>query len=132
MRKWARFSPKLKPLERLDLAGKEEAMDIDLILSDDISANFEDRTLPSDEAYVIYTSGSTGVPKGVAVSHAAAWNTIADINSRFNVRQSDKIIGLAELTFDLAIYVYLESFPSEESLSSPNPHHLMIRRAGAT
>ena len=60
--------------------------------------------MPSDEAYVIYTSGSTGVPKGVAVSHAAAWNTIADINSRFNVRQSDKIIGLAELTFDLAIY----------------------------
>ena len=36
---------KAETLERLDLAGKEEAMDIDLILSDNISANFEDRTL---------------------------------------------------------------------------------------
>ena len=119
---------KAETLERLDLAGKEEAMDIDLILSDDISANFEDRTLPSDEAYVIYTSGSTGVPKGVAVSHAAAWNTIADINSRFNVRQSDKIIGLAELTFDLAIYDIFGIlsvggeliFPEPSSLNDPS------------
>ncbi|WP_420484870.1 AMP-binding protein [Eggerthella lenta] len=34
-------------------------------------------------AYVIYTSGSTGVPKGWAVSHAAAWNTIADVVRRW-------------------------------------------------
>lgn len=49
---------KAETLERLDLAGKEEAMDIDLILSDDISANFEDRTLPSDEAYDYFLLGT--------------------------------------------------------------------------
>ena len=95
---------KAETLERLDLAGKEEAMDIDLILSDDISANFEDRTLPSDEAYVIYTSGSTGVPKGVAVSHAAAWNTIADVVRRWGMGPGDAVLGVSALDFDLSVF----------------------------
>ena len=95
---------KAETLERLDLAGKEEAMDIDLILSDDISANFEDRTLPSDEAYVIYTSGSTGVPKGVAVSHAAAWNTIADVVRRWGMGPGDAVLGVSSLDFDLSVF----------------------------
>lgn len=35
---------------------------------------------PDDLAYVIFTSGSTGEPKGVAIEHRSARNTIADIN----------------------------------------------------
>ena len=38
-------------------------------------------------AYIIFTSGSTGTPKGVAISHKAAWNTIYDINKRFEVNE---------------------------------------------
>ncbi len=59
---------------------------------------------PEDVAYVIYTSGSTGVPKGVVMSHAAAFNTLADINQRFCVRASDRLLGLSSLSFDLSVY----------------------------
>lgn len=38
--------------------------------------------LPHDLAYVIYTSGSTGQPKGVMISHDAAYNTLADMQQR--------------------------------------------------
>lgn len=59
---------------------------------------------PADPAYVIYTSGSTGRPKGVMVSHRSAANTVADINRRFAVTGDDRILGLANLGFDLSVY----------------------------
>ena len=40
---------------------------------------------PDNLAYVIYTSGSTGQPKGVAIAHSGAVNTLQDINQRFEV-----------------------------------------------
>lgn len=61
-------------------------------------------TGPDDLAYVIYTSGSTGTPKGVMISHAAARNTVDDINSRFGVGAGDRVLGLAQLGFDLSVY----------------------------
>ncbi|KPC62704.1 non-ribosomal peptide synthetase [Streptomyces chattanoogensis] len=59
---------------------------------------------PDAPAYVIYTSGSTGRPKGVVTSHRAAGNTIADVNRRFGVTAADRILGLANLGFDLSVY----------------------------
>ncbi|MUK51037.1 non-ribosomal peptide synthetase [Aliivibrio fischeri] len=55
-------------------------------------------------AYVIYTSGSTGEPKGVMISHNAAVNTILDINKRYQVNAQDKVLGLAQLSFDLSVF----------------------------
>jgi pyochelin synthetase len=55
-------------------------------------------------AYVIYTSGSTGSPKGVAISHRAALNTVEDMNRRFTVTAVDTILGLTNLGFDLSVY----------------------------
>ena len=60
-----------------------------------------DSSLP---AYIIFTSGSTGTPKGVVISHKSALNTIEDINQRYKVTEDDKILGLAELGFDLSVY----------------------------
>lgn len=58
----------------------------------------------TDLAYVIYTSGSTGAPKGVMISHGAAWNTVDDINRRFGLGPDDRVLGLANLGFDLSVY----------------------------
>ncbi|KGQ02312.1 High-molecular-weight protein 2 [Beauveria bassiana D1-5] len=55
-------------------------------------------------AYIIYTSGSTGEPKGVVINHHAAWNTIADINRRFAVSARDRVLAVANLSFDLSVY----------------------------
>lgn len=59
---------------------------------------------PGSVAYVIYTSGSTGKPKGVVITHAAAVNTIVDINRKFNVNEKDRILGLSSMCFDLSVY----------------------------
>ena len=59
---------------------------------------------PSDLAYVIFTSGSTGAPKGVAVEHAAAHNTIADMIERFDVRASDRVFAISSFAFDLSVF----------------------------
>ncbi len=58
----------------------------------------------SDLAYVIYTSGSTGVPKGVAISHAGAVNTVKDVLHRFDVTSRDVGIAISALNFDLSVF----------------------------
>ncbi|WP_313582124.1 non-ribosomal peptide synthetase [Lacrimispora sp.] len=63
------------------------------------------RRAGTDEvAYIIYTSGTTGIPKGVAISHEAAFNTIDDINKRFSITAQDSVLGLSKLNFDLSVY----------------------------
>lgn len=59
---------------------------------------------PDALAYVIYTSGSSGEPKGVMISHRAALNTLVDINRRFGIGADDRVLGLAQLGFDLSVY----------------------------
>lgn len=59
---------------------------------------------PDDLAYVIYTSGSSGQPKGVAIDHRGAVNTILDINRRFGVGPDDRVLALSALSFDLSVY----------------------------
>ncbi|MDA0566300.1 amino acid adenylation domain-containing protein [Streptomonospora sp. S1-112] len=61
-------------------------------------------TDPGALAYTVFTSGSTGAPKGVAVSHAAALNTVADITERYEVGSGDRVLALSALDFDLSVY----------------------------
>ncbi|HEV7370001.1 non-ribosomal peptide synthetase, partial [Arenibaculum sp.] len=58
----------------------------------------------TDLAYVIYTSGSTGTPKGVVIDHRGAVNTLLDINERFAVGPSDRVLAISSLSFDLSVY----------------------------
>ncbi len=109
------WSKKIKTIEADKLKPLQENMPI----------SEEDPALP---AYIIYTSGSTGEPKGVVVSHRAAFNTITDINHRFNIDQNDRVLGLAQLSFDLSVYDIFGPlsvggslvYPSVERLTDPS------------
>jgi yersiniabactin nonribosomal peptide synthetase len=59
---------------------------------------------PDALAYTIYTSGSTGLPKGVAIEHRGAVNTIVDINRRFRIGPNDRVLALSSLSFDLSVW----------------------------
>ncbi|MCG8640170.1 MAG: amino acid adenylation domain-containing protein [Desulfobacterales bacterium] len=59
---------------------------------------------PQSLAYIIFTSGSTGEPKGVEIEHAGAWNTISDINRRYQVGPDDRVLAVSSLDFDLSVY----------------------------
>ncbi len=84
-------------------------------------------------AYVIYTSGTTGNPKGVAISHQAAMNTIADVNRRFQIQAPDRVLALSSLSFDLSVFDMFGMFavggaivvPSERKLLDPD-HWLQL------
>ncbi|WFD11845.1 non-ribosomal peptide synthetase [Tepidibacter hydrothermalis] len=59
---------------------------------------------PKSSAYIIMTSGSTGMPKGVDISHASAVNTIDDINEKYKISQSDSVLAVSAIDFDLSVY----------------------------
>jgi pyochelin synthetase len=59
---------------------------------------------PDDLACVIYTSGSTGAPRGVMIDHRGAVNTLLDVNRRFAVGPSDRVLALSSMSLDLAVY----------------------------
>ncbi|HEX5494655.1 MAG TPA: amino acid adenylation domain-containing protein, partial [Mycobacteriales bacterium] len=59
---------------------------------------------PDAPAYVIFTSGSTGEPKGVEVTHRSAVNTVHDVNARFGVGPTDRVLAVSALDFDLSVY----------------------------
>ncbi|MGM9978728.1 MAG: amino acid adenylation domain-containing protein, partial [Clostridium sp.] len=71
---------------------------------DESEENLEIINSLDDIFYLIYTSGSTGRPKGVIIDQRGAYNTIIDINRRFQVNSKDNILGVSSLCFDLSVY----------------------------
>ncbi|MQA25183.1 MAG: amino acid adenylation domain-containing protein, partial [Micromonosporaceae bacterium] len=76
---------------------------------------------PDDLGYVIFTSGSTGDPKGVMIDHAAAGNTVRDINQRFGVGPSDRVLAISALSFDLSVYDVFGTLAAGGTLVMPEP-----------
>ncbi len=74
-----------------------------------------------DLAYVIFTSGSTGQPKGVAIDHRGAVNTIQDVIARFGLTCEDRLIGLSSFNFDLSVFDIFGSLAVGAALVLP-PH----------
>jgi amino acid adenylation domain-containing protein len=58
---------------------------------------------PADPAYVIYTSGSTGKPKGVVIPHRAVVNFLASMAREPGLRESDRLVAVTTLSFDIAV-----------------------------
>lgn len=76
---------------------------------------------PDDLAYVIFTSGSTGRPKGVVIDHRGAANTVQDINHRFDIGPTDRVLGLSSLSFDLSVYDVFGTLAAGAALVLPAP-----------
>jgi amino acid adenylation domain-containing protein len=72
-------------------------------------------------AYVIYTSGSTGNPKGVAIEHHSAANTLFDIEERFAVQPQDRVLAVSSLSFDLSVYDLFGVLGSGGTMVIPQP-----------
>ena len=93
-----------------------------------------------DLAYVIYTSGSTGEPKGVAITHAAAANTITDVNTRNHIGPGDVILGVSGIDFDLSVYDIFGTLSAggrlvmvdDSETRDPFRWGEVVRRSGAT
>ncbi|TGN76703.1 amino acid adenylation domain-containing protein [Streptomyces bauhiniae] len=62
---------------------------------------------PDDLCYVIHTSGSTGLPKPIALRHRGVVNNLADLNSRYGVGPSDRVLALSSPSFDMSVYEFL-------------------------
>ncbi|MGL5792836.1 MAG: AMP-binding protein, partial [Waterburya sp.] len=72
-------------------------------------------------AYVIYTSGSTGNPKGVAIEHHSAVNTLCDLEQRFAVQPQDRVLAVSSLSFDLSVYDLFGVLGSGGTAIIPHP-----------
>jgi amino acid adenylation domain-containing protein len=64
---------------------------------------------PENLAYCIFTSGSTGKPNGVLISHRALVNYTNGFIERLQLRESDRVLQFASLSFDVAVE---ELFPT--------------------
>lgn len=91
-------------VSRFDKCQAEKLMALDIVHD----ARF-DKVLPdihnelSDTIYVIYTSGSTGNPKGVQLTHGSVTNFLLSMQDKIKTKQSDKILAVTTLSFDIAV-----------------------------
>jgi len=67
---------------------------------------------PESIAYVIYTSGSTGAPKGVCVSHRAAFRHFRAIQQEFNLTHESRVLQFASPSFDVSLEQVLPTLMS--------------------
>jgi amino acid adenylation domain-containing protein len=81
----------------------------------------DDPQAPTDLAYVIFTSGSTGQPKGVAIDHRGAANTVADINRRYRIGTGDRVLALSSLSFDLSVWDIFGVLAAGGTIVLPEP-----------
>lgn len=99
-------------------------------------AKFVSRQSNQDLAYVIFTSGSTGVPKGVAIEHRSAVNTLLDINNRYQVGAKDAVLCVSLLSFDLSVYDFFGLLavggriviPAQQDLKAPHKWRQLIEQ----
>ena len=115
-------------LTQPDLAQRVDSLGGDaVVIEDRETRKFDDHkreygpSHPDDTAYVIFTSGSTGAPKGVAVTHRAAWNTVAAVNEMCRMDPRDRTLALSSTSFDLSVWDVFGTLASGGALVMLDP-----------
>jgi amino acid adenylation domain-containing protein len=108
---WVPFG-RHEPVERL--IRRATAAQVDVVIGDGLPGQpglaaaavgrFDPPTGLCPTAYILFTSGSSGAPKGVAVSHRAALNTLAALVERAALCDRDRTLALSPLDFDLSVF----------------------------
>jgi amino acid adenylation domain-containing protein len=120
--------------------GDTHSIDVESVVDFPSRPPADRRRCGDDLAYIIFTSGSSGRPKGVMISHAAALNTIDDVNRRFAVGPHDRVLGFSSLGFDLSVYDVFGAFAAgatlvilpEAELREPGRWVTRVRQQGVT
>jgi amino acid adenylation domain-containing protein len=60
-----------------------------------------------DLCYLVFTSGSTGTPKAIAITHKGVVNNMIDVNSRFSIGPTDRVLAISSLSFDMSVHEIL-------------------------
>ncbi|AUG76133.1 amino acid adenylation domain-containing protein [Kitasatospora sp. MMS16-BH015] len=109
-------------VRRIDLA--------DPVLLDDLAGlpesdpTDETRVAPlrlANPVYLIYTSGSTGQPKGVVISHTGVFSVIDSVIRALRISAQSRVVQLASLSFDVAVWDMCSAFFSGAALVLPPP-----------
>lgn len=56
----------------------------------------------TDLANIYFTSGSTGKPKGIMIQHNALLNVISAFAEKIDLQQTDRVLALTTIAFDIA------------------------------
>lgn len=99
--------------------GHPAVIDVDALEAGPWSGAVPESNPVDETAYIIFTSGSTGTPKGVVMTHAAAMNTIDDVNERLGRGRPRTVLALSKLSFDLSVYDIFGAFAGGGTLVMP-------------
>lgn len=89
---------------------------------EEISFSLAARTIaPSNLAYILYTSGSSGTPKGVAVSHLAATQSL--LAHERHIPKFARFLQFAAPTFDVSVFeIFFPLYRGATLVSCHRPH----------
>lgn len=86
-------------------------------------------SLLKDFAYIIFTSGTTGDPKGIPISNGQLEEYVDVLRSLYFTSASDRVIQIADLSFDLSVMEVCLAWPNGAALCVvPSKNVLMAPR----